>query len=296
MSEVYDKNACFAWLYCVHNGVVNGDPDRNDGGPRVRPDNGHAYNTQYCGKRRCRDYVALFKDGPGMDIWMRSGETLASRRARLFGPGKAQEILDGDDNSVVVSDAEFEGAEAEFSERYWDSMFGLTAPLKSVKGDRQITGCVQMEIGTSLDPVKEVQFSITRCASNSDADKAGTGGARCYMPFAFFRQEGRIIGCEAKRAGLKVEAVETLWEAMQNAWYFNMSDARGTVTFCGLYVWEVENPNHALQPKILQKGLKVHKREGVDVPADYDDYEIHVHDPPPGVTLRSWSPFPTVHD
>jgi len=286
MSDVYEKRAEFTVLYSCQNGVINGDPDA-DSGPRLTED-GHAEVSSYCLKRRLRDWVALAHEGePGMDIFMQSGGTLATRRMFLFSEEVAARIAEAAKpraKPAKVSDEDMRNATRAFFERYWDSMFGMVAPLP-VKRDAPTRGPVQIIMGKSLHPVMERRHTVTRCATNSEEDKDKTMGSKSFVEFALYRQDGIINGFDAQRCGLRVAAVKVLWEALENAWSYGISDARGLVTCCGVYVWEHDTTRGMLQPFQIFDTLKVRLREGLERPACIGDYVAEVGEVPEGVTL-----------
>src|ERR1700761_1032198 len=73
----------FVYLFDVHNGNPNGDPDAGNM-PRMDPETGRGLVTDVALKRKIRNYVAMARgDAPGHDIYMQEGAVLnrAHRRA-----------------------------------------------------------------------------------------------------------------------------------------------------------------------------------------------------------------------
>src|SRR4051812_43822264 len=74
----------FVFLFDVHNGNPNGDPDAGNM-PRMDPETGHGLVTDVAIKRKIRNYVAMARgDAPGYDIYMQERAVLNRAHERAY--------------------------------------------------------------------------------------------------------------------------------------------------------------------------------------------------------------------
>ena len=74
----------FVYLFDVHNGNPNGDPDAGNM-PRRDPETSRGLVTDVAIKRKIRNYVAMARgDTPGYDIYMRDGAVLNVEHRKAY--------------------------------------------------------------------------------------------------------------------------------------------------------------------------------------------------------------------
>ena len=166
----------------------------------------------------------------------------------------------------------------------------MTTFVKAKLNCGQVRGPVQIGFARSIDPIFSKEVTITRVAitTEEDALKKGTEMGRKYIvPYALYRAEGYVSANLARRfTGFSEEDLELLWEAIINMFEHDHSAARGKMAVRELIVFRHESelgnaPSHRLFDLV-----QVHRREGVQAPRAYTDYEVRIDEAavPAGVT------------
>ena len=270
----------FVLLFDVVNGNPNGDPDAGNL-PRVDPETMHGLVTDVCLKRKIRDFVTLTRQGQnGFSIFIQSEtalNTLIERAAEKVSAKKDKKRANKDLRQKLIED-------------YYDiRMFGAVLSTGDYNAG-QVRGPVQLTFARSIDPVFTLDLTITRKARTTE-ERMESGetemGRKPIVPYGLYRAHGFFNPFLAEDTGVTEEDLELFWQALQQMFDFDRSAARGEMTVRGLWVFSHENrlgnaPAHELFARI-----QVRKRDGVESPRRFEDYEIKVDDQnlPEGVTL-----------
>ncbi|HAP03935.1 MAG TPA: type I-C CRISPR-associated protein Cas7/Csd2 [Lachnospiraceae bacterium] len=297
----------FMLLVEAENCNPNGDPDMGNL-PRQDPDTGYGYITDAALKRRIRNYVMdAYGDKPGMDIFAKNGTSIN------------REILDAfirsDDekkNGKNISPAEV------FCQRYWDGRtFG--GVLSTGKNAGQIRGTVQLAFAKSADPIDPQNITVTRMYytegnyntleefDNADAkmspDKKRTMGTKQFIPYGLYIVKGTVSANLARKNGFSEEDLGILFEALLQMYNNDASSSKtGMSVVSPLIIFKhvgVADQNN--DPKQKEKEamlgccgahklfdlLHVSKKEDVDTPRAYSDYEtvLDISNVPAGVEV-----------
>ena len=288
------KRYDFVYLFDVTDGNPNGDPDAGNL-PRVDPETGHGLVTDVCLKRKVRNYVSLKKsDENGFGIFVQERSILnvkidAGYKKAGCDPAKAKEKEKKKDKSQARRD-EIASIRATMCQMFYDiRAFG--AVLSTGANAGQVRGPVQVTFSRSIDPVIALEHALTRVAVTSEKDtetKETEFGRKFTLPYGLYRCHGFINPFLAKQTGFGEEDLELFWQALENAFEFDRSAARGQMVARALIIFEHDSPlgnGHAHQ---LQNRVKV-KTNKTDQPIRrFEDYGIEVDDKelPAGIMIN----------
>ena len=161
----------FVLLFDVQDGNPNGDPDAGNL-PRIDPETGHGLVTDVCLKRKVRNYVLLSKNAAkGFDIFVKEKAVLnrliagAYADSKIDLDAKPRNVADGEKRKVkgVGQCSEVDQARKKMCETYYDvRTFGAVMSTGANAG--QVRGPVQLTFSRSIDPIVQLEHSITRMA------------------------------------------------------------------------------------------------------------------------------------
>lgn len=290
MSEVIKNRYDFVVLFDVENGNPNGDPDAGNM-PRVDLEDGYGLVTDVCLKRKIRNYVEMLKeDEPGYKIYIKENVPLNRSDASAY------EYLNIDPANIKKLKKEDEGLAKKIRDfmcvNFYDiRTFGavMTTFVKDHLNCGQVRGPVQLSFARSIDPILPQEITITRTAitTESDAERKGTEMGRKYIvPYALYRAEGYVSANLARRVtGFSEEDLELLWQAILNMFEHDHSAARGKMAVRKLIIFKHDNELGCAPAHRLFDGVKVIKKDGVEVPRSYADYVVTMEESlPEGVT------------
>ncbi len=281
MSEAIKNRYEFVVLFDVENGNPNGDPDAGNM-PRVDPESGFGLVTDVCIKRKIRNYVETLKeDGKGYRIYIKDNVPLNRS------DNEAYEYLNTNADSVKKlkkEDPELDRKIRDFMcENFYDiRTFGavMTTFVKANLNCGQVRGPVQLGFAKSVDPILPQEVTITRVAitTESDAEKKGTEMGRKYIvPYALYRLEGYVSANLARKVtGFSEEDLELLWQAILNMFENDHAAARGKMAVRKLIIFKHDSELGCAPAHKLFDTVRIGRREGVEVPRAYSDYEIAV--------------------
>ena len=292
MSEPIKNRYEFVILFDVENGNPNGDPDAGNM-PRIDPETNLGIVTDVCLKRKIRNYVETVKeDSAGYRIYIKDNVPL--NRSDLT----AYEYLGVDEKNIK----EAKKKDDKLDEKIRDFMcrnfydirtFGavMTTFVKAALNCGQVRGPVQLGFARSVEPIIPQEITITRIAITTvaDAEKKGTEMGRKYIvPYGLYRCQGYISANLARKTtGFSEEDLALLWEAILNMFEHDRSAARGNMAVRELIVFKHDSEFGNAPAHKLFETIQIARKEGVDVPRSYSDYEVKIDEPaiPSGVTL-----------
>jgi CRISPR-associated protein Csd2 len=306
----------FVLLFDVVDGNPNGDPDAGNL-PRVDPETMQGLVTDVCIKRKVRDYVDLTHGTEERNkIYVQHRGILANQQKRAFDALGHKPTDDPDDEARLWMCRNF------FDIR----MFGAVMAVGKAPGGKkyncgQVRGPLQLTFARSIDKVYPQDVPITRVAlTNADdirrdrasqrtaaaeAATAGTNsesgagdeevarsgqmGRKAMIPYGLYRTHGFFNPHLAKQTEGDSDDLALFWQALQSAWDFDRSAARGLMACRGLYVFTHDSPLGNAPAHRLFEQIVVAKKEGAEVPRSFGDYAVTVNEPglPAGVTLTA---------
>ncbi len=290
MSEVIKNRYDFVVLFDVENGNPNGDPDAGNS-PRVDVESGYGIVTDVCLKRKIRNYVETVKeDEKGYRIYIKDNIPLNRSDAEAL---EYLNVGDKDIKSLKKNNPELDIKIRDFMcENFFDiRTFGavMTTFVKASLNCGQVRGPVQLGFAKSVDPIMPQEITITRVAitTEDDAAKKGTEMGRKYIvPYGLYRVEGFVSANLARKVtGFSEDDLELLWQAILNMFEHDRSAARGKMAVRKLIIFKHDSELGCAPAHKLFDGVKVSKKDGVDLPRAFSDYEVKLPDDlPEGVS------------
>lgn len=281
----------FVLLFDVKEGNPNGDPDAGNL-PRVDAETGQGLVTDVSLKRKVRNYVGLVKDEtPPYEIYVKEKAILNKQHERAYIAIGAEDLLKGDSKKRKGGD-KVEEARRWMCQNFFDvRAFG--AVMSTGVNCGQVRGPVQLTFARSIDPIFSQEHSITRMAvaTEAEAEKQDgdnrTMGRKHTVPYGLYRAHGFVSASLAGQTGFSADDLEVLWEALCNMFEHDRSAARGEMATRGLYVFKHDSKLGNAHAHELFERIQVRRKEGVEVPRAFADYEVSVdgNDLPPGVKL-----------
>ena len=267
------KRYDFVYLFDVTDGNPNGDPDAGNL-PRVDPETGHGLVTDVCLKRKVRNYIGLVKEEqPPYEIYVKEKAVLNSQHERAY------KALSKDPKKAKQPDVN--ETRDWMCENFFDvRAFG--AVMTTGVNCGQVRGPIQLAFARSIDPVVALEHAVTRCAvtTEKEAEKQSgdnrTMGRKFTLPYGLYRCHGFINPFLARQTGFREEDLVLFWKALENAFEFDRSAARGQMAARALIVFEHDSPlgnGHAHQ---LQNRVKVTTNKTDQPIRRFEDYDIEV--------------------
>ena len=287
----------------------NGDPDMGNT-PRVDPQTLCGYISDVATKRRIRNYVDMAYAGePGMNIIIQQGTNINRHIAQAKHEAGFEECANG-------KDAVYAGRRKACELFYDVRTFG--AVMSTGPNAGQVRGPVQITFGRSLDPVYPLDLSITRvavadnnakCSTAEDylkweqetpEDKLRTMGRKQLIPFGLYEVRGFISANLAAETGFDERDLSILSEAILNMYEHDRSASKGTMSVVSPLILfkhvgsDSDGAQRARQAKLgcapahkLFELVHVQKKEGVEHPRSYKDYDavVHLDKVPSGVQI-----------
>lgn len=276
----------FVILFDVQDGNPNGDPDAGNL-PRMDAETGHGLVTDVCLKRKVRNYVET-KEGPVAPwlIFIKEkailNDTIESAYNELEIDLQKDPVEGGKrQNKGKGQGVEVDKARMWMCQNFYDiRTFG--AVLSTGANAGQVRGPVQLTFARSIDPIVALEHSITRMAvaTKEEAQKQSgdnrTMGRKFTVPYGLYRAHGFISPSLAKQTGFGEKDLALFWDALKNMFDHDHSAARGLMSTRGLYIFEHSSALGNAHAHELFDRIKVTRKEGVNAPRTFADYNIEI--------------------
>ena len=281
MSDPINNRYEFVLLYDVENGNPNGDPDAGNM-PRIDPETGHGIVTDVAIKRKIRNYVELVKgDAPGWKIYVKENVPLNAQHEQAYIATNTPIPTSNKERKAMRKDVQKITELRQwmcanfFDIRTFGAVMNTEVPAGIVRGP------VQINFSRSIDPITQLEASITRVTvTRQDEDKTTEMGRKHYVPYALYRAEGYISAKLAnhpeKGTGFNEEDLQLLWEALINMFEHDHSAARGKMATRKLIVFKHESDLGNAPSHLLFERVQVERKPGVAVPRKYSDYLVTI--------------------
>ena len=290
MREPIKNRYEFVILFDVENGNPNGDPDAGNL-PRIDPESGLGLVTDVCLKRKIRNYVETVKeDAQGYKIYIKEDVPLnRSDRKACESLG----IQETDDKKVTEALKKLKkndtNADIKLRDYMCDNFFDIrafgavmTTFVKASLNCGQVRGPVQIGFARSIDPIMSQEVTITRVAITTEKDaenKSTEMGRKSIVPYGLYRAEGYISANLARKVtGFSEEDLELLWDAIINMFENDHSAARGKMSVRELIVFKHRKELGDCPAYKLFDAVEIRKKDGVEYPRKYQDYEVEIHE------------------
>jgi CRISPR-associated protein Csd2 len=292
MSDPIQNRYEFVLLYDVENGNPNGDPDAGNM-PRIDPETGHGIVTDVCLKRKIRNYVELVKDDAlGCKIYVKENIPLNAQHEQAYIATNTPIPTSDKERKAIRKDVQKimelrQWMCANFFDiRTFGAVMNTEVPAGIVRGP------VQINFSRSIDPITQLEASITRVTvTRQDEDKTTEMGRKHYVPYGLYRAEGyvsaKLANHPEKGTGFSEEDLQLLWEALINMFEHDHSAARGKMATRKLIVFKHESDLGNAPSHLLFERIQVERKPDVTVPRSFSDYTVTVdkENLPAGVEL-----------
>ena len=275
----------FTVIFDVENGNPNGDPDAGNM-PRIDPETSAGLVTDVCLKRKIRNFVEIFKeDEPYYNILVKPDKALNTKFTEAYEAIGEKTGQKGKNPEAVRAARDY------ICQNYFDvRTFGA---VMSTGNDPCgiVRGPVQISFAKSVDPIFTQDITITRQARTTE-DKRDTGetemGRKSIVPYGLYRADGYVSAMLAQKiTKFSEEDLELLWKAIINMFENDRSAARGKMCVRKLYVFKHDSLLGNAPANVLFDKIVIGKKDGVEVPRSFNDYEITVDkNMPEGVELQ----------
>lgn len=275
----------FTAIFDVENGNPNGDPDAGNM-PRIDPETSAGLVTDVCLKRKIRNFVEIFKeDEPYYNILVKPDKALNTKFTEAYEAIGEKTGQKGKNPEAVRAARDY------ICQNYFDvRTFGA---VMSTGNDPCgiVRGPVQISFAKSVDPIFTQDITITRQARTTE-DKRDTGetemGRKSIVPYGLYRADGYVSAMLAQKiTKFSEEDLELLWKAIINMFEHDRSAARGKMCVRKLYVFKHDSVLGNAPANVLFDKIVIGKKDGVEVPRSFNDYEITVDkNMPEGVELQ----------
>ena len=275
----------FTVIFDVENGNPNGDPDAGNM-PRIDPETSAGLVTDVCLKRKIRNFVEFFKeDEPYYNILVKPDKALNTKFTEAYEAIGEKTGQKGKNPEAVRAARDY------ICQNYFDvRTFGA---VMSTGNDPCgiVRGPVQISFAKSVDPIFTQDITITRQARTTE-DKRDTGetemGRKSIVPYGLYRADGYVSAMLAQKiTKFSEEDLELLWKAIINMFEHDRSAARGKMCVRKLYVFKHDSLLGNAPANVLFDKIVIGKKDGVEVPRSFNDYEITVDkNMPEGVELQ----------
>ena len=275
----------FTVIFDVENGNPNGDPDAGNM-PRIDPETSAGLVTDVCLKRKIRNFVKIFKeDEPYYNILVKPDKALNTKFTEAYEAIGEKTGQKGKNPEAVRAARDY------ICQNYFDvRTFGA---VMSTGNDPCgiVRGPVQISFAKSVDPIFTQDITITRQARTTE-DKRDTGetemGRKSIVPYGLYRADGYVSAMLAQKlTKFSEEDLELLWKAIINMFEHDRSAARGKMCVRKLYVFKHDSVLGNAPANVLFDKIVIGKKDGVEVPRSFNDYEITVDkNMPEGVELQ----------
>lgn len=275
----------FTVIFDVENGNPNGDPDAGNM-PKIDPETSAGLVTDVCLKRKIRNFVEIFKeDEPYYNILVKPDKALNTKFTEAYEAIGEKTGQKGKNPEAVRAARDY------ICQNYFDvRTFGA---VMSTGNDPCgiVRGPVQISFAKSVDPIFTQDITITRQARTTE-DKRDTGetemGRKSIVPYGLYRADGYVSAMLAQKiTKFSEEDLELLWKAIINMFEHDRSAARGKMCVRKLYVFKHDSLLGNAPANVLFDKIVIGKKDGVEVPRSFNDYEITVDkNMPEGVELQ----------
>lgn len=228
----------------------NGDPDAGNL-PRIDPETQHGLVTDVCIKRKIRNTIQMWADSKSpYRIFIQNTEALNSLIAQALPKAEIEkpEEPNKPDNYKDRNRAQVEDAKKDMMKHFFDiRTFG--AVMSTGPNAGQVRGPIQIGFSRSIEPIFQVDCSITRMAITKELEfnkgDRPEMGRKALINYGLYRLHGFynpfLASQELNRTngtGFTAADLAALYRALANMFEFDHSASRGEMHAQALFVFE----------------------------------------------------------
>ena len=254
----------FELFVTATNANPNGDPlDGNR--PRINY-NGYGEISDVCIKRKIRNRMQQL----GCSIFVQSDESATDGFKSLS--ERASKTIKEKDRDEYARKA----CETWLDVRSFGQVFAFKADKDGVSVG--VRGPVSVHQALSCSPVDIQSLQITKSVNSEPAEKksSDTMGMKHMVTFGLYVIKGSINVQLAEKTGFSDADAEIIKECLKTLFENDASSARpdGSMEVCRLYWWKHNCPSGQYSTAKVHRSVKTVLREGVEIPASFEDYDI----------------------
>lgn len=286
--QVVDKRIDMVYLFDVKNGNPNGDPDC-DNAPRMDEYTGKGYTTDVCMKSKIRRYILnkYNNDNSGNNLYITPGACLE----RLY-KGVRNEVCEENDIGVK----EYEKSPKKFSgdietdiltalcKSFFDiRAFGAVVTQATTEGmDGGITGPVSMQFANSVETIRPMELTITRCCGSTEKDATHTMGSKQIIPYGLYVGTVSVDPNRAKQTGFTYGDLHELLCALRYMMDCDRHASKGMQSVRKVFMFAHSNTLGNCDFSDIEECVEVKRVNEKDVENDipaskYSDYSVSVN-------------------
>ena len=263
----------FAVLVSVTNANSNGDPLN---GNRPRTDyNGYGEISDVCIKLKIRNRMQDLGNAVFVQSEDRCDDGFGSLSERAS--AKLKGITDREKYAQIACET-------------WLDVrsFGQVFAFKDTKGlSVGVRGPVSIHQAVSISPVDIESMQITKSVNGEKKEKgearaSDTMGTKHFVRFGLYEIKGSVNVQLAEKTGFSEEDAETLKQCLRTLFVNDASSARpdGSMEVVKVYWWQHNCKDGQYSSAKVHRSLEVHLKDGVENPAQVEDYDIVLKDLP----------------
>ena len=266
----------FVGIIEVRNANPNGDP--LDGNRPRQNYEGYGEISDVCLKRKIRNRLQDMGEAIFVQSADRAEDGYKSLKDRADGCPELKAAFKAKDKDEAL-------IAAIATEKWLDvRAFGQLFAFKADSVSKGIRGPVSLHPAFSVDPITSTSTQITKSVNSETKDKRGadTMGMKHRVDYGLYIFKGSINAELAQKTGFSEADAEKIKEALRTLFVNDASSARpeGSMELKTLYWWRHNCPVGQYSAAEVHRSLRAAKREGVDSPRSFEDYEITLQELP----------------
>lgn len=147
-----------------------------------------------------------------------------------------------------------------------------------------VRGPVSVHQAASISPVEVVSMQITKSVNGEPSEKrsSDTMGTKHMVRFGLYEIKGSINVQLAQKTGFSDEDAALIKECLRTLFENDASSARpeGSMEIRKLYWWQHNCPSGQYSSARVHRSVHVTVKEGISVPAAFEDYNITLDELP----------------
>ena len=278
MKNRYD----FLYLFDCQDANPNGDPDAGNL-PRLDAETGQGLVTDVCLKRKIRNFIQTTR--PDQNIYFKEFAVHNMQHDEAYTALEEQGVATADDlkkDKKKKPKIEIKNAARDWMCQNFYDVRTFGAVMATEVNCGQVRGPVQLSFSRSIDPIVSSEHAITRTSvtNEKDIEKERTMGRKFTVPYGLYKASGFINPFLAEQPKFSEEDLALFFSALENAFQFDQSAARpaGSMNARALIVFKHENQLGKAPSHKLLEGVRVTKKDDVEVPRSFSDYTVTIPD------------------
>lgn len=272
----------FVFFFDAFDCNPNGDPDTGNL-PRIDPETQHGLVTDVCIKRKIRNTIQMWADNQSpYRIFIQNTEALNSLISKAEPKPPVEKDKNGKETEGERNRQDRETAKKWMMKNFYDiRTFGAVMSTGANAG--QVRGPIQVGFSRSVEPIFQMDCSITRIAITTPEDferKQTEMGRKALINYGLYRMHGFynpfLASQELNRTngtGFTAADLAALYRALVNMFEFDHSASRGEMHAQALFVFEhTDSLGNAPSHNLFQMIPRPKRKDEKVIPRNVTDY------------------------